>query len=196
MKRCNNLRDLNFFESYNKKKDKSLNKELILYGFSIVIVLGMIVYSIINIIVINKLNTETSSLKQQVETKKSNSKINEILEKEKDIGEFREKYEQLKQLDGFIDSQDIINESLLDSITVRVPENVFLNSMIFNTNLITLDGIAKDKRSISDFEHKLGEIEYFDDIFIPAISYEDDFYTFTINIKPKEVEVVGSQDTD
>ncbi len=196
MKRCNNLRDLNFFESYNKKKDKSLNKELILYGLSIVIVLGMVAYSIINIIVINKLNTETSSLEQQVETKKSNIKINEILEKEKDIGEFREKYEQLKQLDGFIDSQDIINESLLDSITVRVPENVFLNSMIFNTNLITLDGIAKDKRSISDFEHKLGEIEYFDDIFIPAISYEDDFYTFTINIKPKEVEVVGSQDTD
>lgn len=190
------MRDLNFFESYNKKKNKSLNKDIILYGISILFVLCMIIYSIINLFVINKLSTETSSLKQQVQTKKSNSKINEILEKETEIGEFREKFEQLKQLDDFIDSQDIINEYLLDSITVRVPETIFLNSMVFSTNLITLDGIAKDKKSISDLEHRLGEIEHFEDIFIPAISYENDHYTFTINIKPKEVEVVGSQDND
>lgn len=190
------MRDLNFFESYNIKKDKSLNKDLILYGLAIIVVLGMIIYSIINLVVINNLNAEASILKQQVEARKSNIKINEILEKEKEIGEFREKFEQLKQLDDFINSQDIINEYLLDSITVRVPENVFLNSMIFNTNLITLDGVAKDKKSISDFEHKLGEIDYFKEIFIPAISYENEHYTFTINIRPREVEIVGSQDND
>lgn len=190
------MRDLNFFESYNKKKDKNLNRDLILYGLAILAIFVMVFYSIINSVLINKLTTEASSLKQQVETKKSNSKINKILEKEKEINELGEKYEQLKKLNDFIDSQDIINEYLLDSITVRVPETIFLNSMVFSTNLITLDGIAKDKKSISDLEHRLGEIEHFEDIFIPAISYENDHYTFTINIKPKEVEVVGSQDND
>jgi Tfp pilus assembly protein PilN len=190
------VNDLNFFESYNKKRDKSLNKEFVLYGLAIIVVLGMIAYSIMNLLVINKLDKETSSLKLQVETKKSNSKINEIIEKEKEIEEFREKYQQLIQLENFIDSQDIVNEDLLSSITTRVPDSVFLNSMVFSSNLITLDGIAKDKKSISDFGYKLGELEYFEDVFIPAISYEYDYYTFTVNIKPKEVEIVGSQDND
>lgn len=190
------MKDLNFFESYKKKKNKSLNKDFIFYGLAMVVVLGLISYSIINLIKIKNLTTEASSLKLQVENRMSNSKINDILEKEKEIAEFKEKFEQLKQLDDFIDSQDIINTYLLNSITVRVPENVFLNSMVFNSNLITLDGIAKDKKSISDFEYKLGEIDNFEDVFIPAISYEDDYYTFTINIQPKEVEVVGSQGND
>lgn len=196
MKRCNNLSDLNFFESYNKKKDKNLNKDFILYGLAVLVVLGMIVYAFLNFIKINKLTDETALLKQQLEIKKSNSKINEILEKEKEIVEFKERFNQLKQLDDFINYQDIINENLLEAITTRVPEAVFLNSMIFNTNLISIEGTAKDKKSISDFEHKLGEIDYFDDIFIPAISFENDYYTFTINIKPKEVEEVGSQDSN
>lgn len=196
MKRCNNLSDLNFFESYNKKKDKNLNKDFILYGLAALVVLGMIVYAFLNFIKINRLTDETALLKQQLEIKKSNSKINEILEKEKEIVEFREKFNQLKQLDDFINYQDIINENLLDAITVRIPEAVFLNSMIFNTNLISIEGTAKDKESISDFEHKLGEIDHFDEIFIPAISFENDYYTFTINIKPKEVEEVGSQDSN
>ncbi|SCG83293.1 type IV pilus assembly protein PilN [Proteiniborus sp. DW1] len=190
------MEDLNFFDSYNKKKSIRPNKNLILYGLAILIILGMIIFSVFNLVVINKLNMEVIILKQQVETRKSNKKMNEILAKEKKIKELREKFEQLRQLDDFLDSQDIINEHLLDSITARVPENIFLNSMILNANLITLDGIAKDKKSISDFEHKLGEIKYFEDIFIPAISYEYGYYTFTINIKPKEVEIVGSQDSD
>ncbi|WIV11014.1 PilN domain-containing protein [Proteiniborus sp. MB09-C3] len=190
------MSDLNFFESYNKKKDKNLNKDFILYGLAALVVLGMIVYAFLNFIKINRLTDETALLKQQLEIKKSNSKINEILEKEKEIVEFREKFNQLKQLDDFINYQDIINENLLDAITVRIPEAVFLNSMIFNTNLISIEGTAKDKESISDFEHKLGEIDHFDEIFIPAISFENDYYTFTINIKPKEVEEVGSQDSN
>lgn len=196
MKRCNNLRDLNFFESYKKKKDKNLSKDFIIYGLAMIILLCLIVYNFMNLVEIKNLSMEVASLKQELVNRKSNRKISEILEKENEIGVLRDKFERLRQLDDFVGSQDIINEYLLNSITVRVPENIFLNSMVFSTNLITLDGIAKDKRSISDFEYKLGEIEYFEDIFIPAISYEYDYYTFIINIKPKEVEIVGSQDND
>lgn len=190
------MNDLNFFQSYNKNQDKKPNKDLILYGLAIIIVLSMISYSIINLAVINELSEEISFLKQQVEIKKSDDKITDILEKEKEINVLKERLEQLEQLDKFIKMQDIITEHLLDSITARVPENVFLNSMMFNLNLITLDGIAKDKKSISDFEYKLKEIECFEDIFIPAISHEDNYYTFTVNIKPKEVDIVGIKDNN
>lgn len=190
------MRDLNFFESYNKKKDKSLNKDIILYGLSILVILSMVIYAFINFIKVNKLATETSLLKQELDIKKSNNKINEVLEREKDIENYKVKFKHLKQLDDFINSQNIINGSLLEDITVRVPEIVFLNTMVFNTNLISIEGISKDKKSISDFEYRLAEIDYFDDIFIPAISFENDYYIFTINIIPKEVDVVGSQDNE
>lgn len=190
------MKDLNFFESYNKKQNIRLSKSFILYGLAIIIMLIMIVYSIVNLVVINKLSEEIFLLRQQVEIKKLNSKMTDILEKEKEIETLKEKFEQLEKLDEFINMQDFINEHLLESITARVPENVFLNSMMFNSRLITLEGIAKDKKSISDFEYKLREIEYFEDIFIPAISYEYDYYVFTVNINPKGAEIVGSKDND
>lgn len=190
------MKDLNFFESYHKKNEKNLNKDIILYGLVILIVIGMITYTFVNSLRINKLTAETASLKAQVEIKKSNKKINEILEKKKEIGELTEKFNRLRQLDDFIDSNDILNENLLDAIAVRVPENVFLNSLIFNSNLISIEGTAKEKKSISDFQYRLDEIEYFDDVFIPAISFEKDYYNFSVNIIPKEVGKDGNQDNN
>ncbi len=190
------MKDLNFFESYHKKNDRNLNKDIVLYGLAILFIMVMLIYTFLNFMKINKLNKEVSSLKQQVEIKKSNGKINEILEKEKEISELREKFNKFKKLDDSLNSNDLINEKLLDAITARVPETVFLNSMIFNPNLISLEGIAKDKKAISDFEHRLGEIDYFDDIFIPAISLDNDNYTFSINLKLKEVGVDGNQDNN
>ncbi|WP_352420010.1 PilN domain-containing protein [Proteiniborus sp.] len=190
------MSDLNFFESYHKKNDRNLNKDFIIYGLALLVIIGMVMYTFINFIKINKLTVEVTSLKQQVETKNSNEKIKAILKKEKEIDELTKTYNQLKKLDEFIDSQDIINEYLLDAITSRVPENVFLKSMIFNYNLISIEGTAKDKKSISDFQYRLAEIEYFNDVFIPAISFEKDYYNFSINIIPKGVEEDGSQDSN
>ncbi|TAH61439.1 MAG: hypothetical protein EWM50_06005, partial [Gottschalkiaceae bacterium] len=90
-------------------------------------------------------------------------------------------------------SNDLINEYLLDSITERVPETIFLNSIDLNTNTITIDGISKNKKSISDFEHELGEIESFEEVFIPSIFQQDNYFQFTLNVKLREGEVYGNQ---
>ncbi len=190
------MKDLNFFESYHKKNEKKLDKDIISYGLAIFFIMAMLIYTFFNFIKINRLNKEVSTLKQEVEIRKSNSKINEILEKEKEVSEFTDRFNKLKKLDDSINSTDLINEKLLDAITARVPETVFLNSMIFNPNLISIEGIAKDKKSISDFEYRLCEIDYFDDIFIPAISFDKDYYSFSINIIPREAMENGHQDNN
>lgn len=190
------MTDLNFFESYHKKKEKKSNKDFIQFMIAILFVIGIVVYTFLNIFTINKLTLETESLKQQIEIKRSNEKTNELQEKEKEIKEFEEKFKKLKQVDDFMDSNDIMNKHLLDEITTRVPETVFLNSISFNSNLVSIEGISRDKNSISNFEDGLSKIDEIEDVFILSVFYNNDCYNFNINIKLKEVGKDGGQDNN
>jgi len=188
------MNDLNFFEYYHEKKENILNKDTILYGVIILLVTGVLAYVSFNFIKINKLAAEAASLKQQVEAKKADKKIMEILQKEKEVNELDKQLMRLKTVDDYINSNDIINEYLIDAIATRVPETVFLNSMVLTSGFITIEGTAKDKTAIADFQRRLGEIEQFEKIFIPTISQQNEYYSFIINIQFQEVRENGDQD--
>lgn len=186
------MNDLNFFQSYNLKRERKFNKDYLFYGIMGLVIIGIMFYGLFNMMKIKKISKEVAILKQQLEISKSNPKIIEILEKEAKIEELTEKFKHLKSMDDYINSNDLINEYLLDSITERVPETIFLNSIDLNTNTITIDGISKNKKSISDFEHELGEIESFEEVFIPSIFQKDNYFQFTLNVKLREGEVYGN----
>ncbi|MGF7056987.1 PilN domain-containing protein [Brassicibacter mesophilus] len=188
------MNDMNFFQYYYEKKENCLNKDTILYGIIILLMIGIVGYVSFNFVKISRLTAEAAALKQQVEIKKADKKITEILQKEREINEFGEKLMRLKILDEYINSNDIINEYLLDAITMRVPETVFLNSMTLTSNSITIEGTSKDKIAISDFQHRLGELEQFETIFIPTILHQNNYYSFIMSIQLQEGRENGDQD--
>jgi type IV pilus assembly protein PilN len=187
------MKDLNFFEPYIEKKEFKIDKELIFYGTMVLIVLCMIFYGIINQIKIAKLNREVAKLKLEAEDESIEKRIEELKFQEEEIAGIKEKVEQLKIVDKYIEDRDIINEYLLQNITSRTPEEVFLKSMSLDTLSIQIEGISKDKYSIAEFEHSLKSTIGFEESFISNISFEDGYYNFSLNIKLKDEDDNGDE---
>lgn len=182
------MKDLNFFEIFNKKKTKRSNSDIIIYFSALILLICIFTYYIYNILKINNLTKEVGIFQEQLEIKKSDIRINQILEKEEELKLLQEQYEKINKMDIFLESNNIINEKLVPEISSRVPEDTFLSSIIINSNLISIEGIAKDKKSISDFQYRLSEIELFENVFVPSINQEGNHYNFNIYISPREVQ--------
>lgn len=186
------MKDLNFFSSYGKRREKSLSKDYILYGFAIISLIVMIGYSIFNYVGIKKLNAEVAILSKQVQEKKQNVAIKEIIEKEEEIDAFKESINKLKALDDYADSRDLINEYLLGEVENGLPSKIFLKSMVLSSRSIKIEGKSQDKESIAQFQHNLDKLEAFEQVFVPRISYDENHYSFSMDITFKEEEDNGT----
>jgi len=187
------MNDLNFFELYNGKNKNKIDKDLIFYAIVLILTICVLIYAVANVIKVKKLNSEIFYLIEQIEIKKTDSRINKILSKEEEIRVFDQEFKKLKAVDEHVTTMDVINEDLLNAINIRVPETSFLKSIYINGSSVTIEGVALNKKTISDFEYKLAEVKYFDEIFIPAIYNENEYYGFTVNVKLKDVKDYGEQ---
>lgn len=193
--RCN-MKDLNFFEPYIEKTEFKVDKKLVIFAISVFAFLSIGTYTIYNSVVIKQETRMVHSLKSTAENPMTLEKVGEIQGKELEVNEFRESVEKIRHLDETIAERDIIDESLLETITSRMPEDLFLTSLSVFNREIQIVGIAKDKWSIAELEKGLENLKDLEDIFISNISLQDDYYNFTINITLKDVYGNGEEVTE
>lgn len=187
------MRDLNFFEPYIEKSEFKLDNKFIVVGVCIFVFLALATHTIYNLMVIKEETRMVQSLKVTAENPTTLKKIDEIREKENEVNEFRDSVERIRYLDQIIVEKDIINENLLGTINYRIPEDLFFTSLSIFNHEIQIVGISKDKWSIAELGKGLEDLEGLEEIFISNISFQDDFYNFTINITLKDVEEYGTE---
>lgn len=187
------MRDLNFFEDYIDKSDFKIDKRLIYFTISAFVVLSFLTYTIFNYIVIRQETKIVASLQDIAEDPKTLAKVEEIQEKEIEVSEFRDSVEKIRKLDDIIESKDIISESLLDQIILKMPVDLFLTSIGINIDDIQLVGMAKDKWSIAEFGRGLEILDNVENIFISNIALQEDNYNFNINITLEDVNIDGEE---
>lgn len=187
------MRDLNFFEPYIEKSEFKLDNKFIVVGVCIFVFLALATHTIYNLMVIKEETRMVQSLKVTAENPTTLKKIDEIREKENEVNEFRDSVERIRYLDQIIAEKDIINENLLGTINYRIPEDLFFTSLSIFNHEIQIVGISKDKWSIAELGKGLEDLEGLEEIFISNISFQDDFYNFTINITLKDVEEYGTE---
>src|SRR5699024_3770690 len=123
-----------------------------------------------------------NNLKSVAENPELLSKIDKIQERKIEVSKFKDSVVKIRKLDQIIESKDIINELLLDSIISIMPEDLFLTSIGINNDDIQLVGIAGGKRSIAEFEKGLEMLENVEEIFVSNISLQEDYYNFNVSI--------------
>ena len=187
------MRDLNFFEPYIEKTEFKIDKKIMYFALGMFALLSFATYSIYNSIIIKQETIMVENLRTTAENPRSLEKVGEIEEKQIEVDEFREAVEKIRYLDESIAKRDIIDEALLDKITSRMPQYLFLTSLGIYNREIQIVGIAKDKLSIAELEKGLEDLEDAEEIFISNISLEEDFYNFTINITLKDVDGNGEE---
>lgn len=176
------MKDLNFFKGYIEKKQFKANKKLLYLSISIFTVLLFLTYSIYNYIIINQEAEIVNNLKTIAEDSELLERVGKIQKKEIQVNEFKDYIDKIRKLDEIIESKDIINESLLDTITLIMPESLFLTSIGINNNSMQLVGIAEEKWAIAEFGKGLEILDKVEEIFISNISLEENYYNFNINI--------------
>lgn len=187
------MRDLNFFEPYIGKTEFKIDKRIIFLTIGMFALLSLVTYTVYNSIIIKQETRIVESLKTTTENFRILEKVEEIQVKQIKVDEFREDVEKIRSLDETIAERDVINEDLLDEITSRMPEDLFLTSLSIYNREIQIVGISKDKLSIAELEKGLEDLEDAQEIFISNISLEEDFYNFTISINLKGVDGSGEK---
>lgn len=193
------MRDLNFFEPYIEKSEFKLDKKLVIGSICMFLFLSLSIYTGYNSILIRSESRMVQSLRATAEDPGRLKKLGEIQEKEEEVNEFRGSLEKIRYLDQSLDERDIVHEDLLETITTRMPEDLFLTSLSIFNNEIQIVGVAKDKWAIAKFEKALEDLEHMEDlqeIFISNISQEDDHYNFTINISLKDVDDYEDEESE
>ena len=196
------MKDLNFFESYIEKREINIDKQIIYYSIVTLLALFIVFYSIFNQIKIRQVSKDVAKLRSVVEDERINKKVNQISEKKKEVIEYNKSLDKIKLLDNTLEENDIIDDYLLESITSRMPDDVFFTSISIDIGNIQIIGISKDKWSIAELGKSLGAIEEFKEVFITNISSEEDNYDFTLNINLKDVnidekeEIVGEDENE
>ena len=185
------MKDLNFFELYVEKRQFNIDKQLIYYSIVTFLVVFLVFYSIFNQIKIRRISKDVAKLRSIVEDERINEKVDEISEKKKEVIEFRQSLDKIKLLDDTVEEDNLIDDYLLESITSRMPDDVFFTSISIYTDNIQIVGISKDKWSIAELGKSLESIEEFKEIFITNISSDEENYNFTFNINLKDVDIDG-----
>ncbi|MCK9216712.1 MAG: PilN domain-containing protein [Firmicutes bacterium] len=180
------MKDLNFFSGYSKKKEIKINKSYTMFGIISLFACILIFYSLYNFLIITKTKKILSAMKNEAEIIASNEKLKEVLRLEEKIESLEVENKKLKALDDYVNSKDIINEYLLLTIENSLPAKVFLKNMVINPGMIKIEGISEDRDSIAAFHYNIGKLDVFDKVFIPVLSDNEGYYTFTLDLMLKE----------
>ena len=125
------MRDFNFFEPYLENKKNSRYTKFTVYSLVSILVLGLIIYPLINIFKINSLGKEIAAMKVNLESNDTYERLNIVEEKIQQTKQIETELELLKNTDQILKDKDIVNDLLLKTIINRVPMDVFFSQSVF-----------------------------------------------------------------
>lgn len=195
------MKDFNFFEPYLDKREISGPNVLILYAVALVVVLGLIIYPLINVFKINSLKKSITTMKTSLESSNIYERLNIVEQKKETVSEMEEKFLLLRDADKIIESRDIVNDLLLNKITEKIPKEVFLKSLNLSAEQIQMQGAATSNLAVACLETNLKSDRDFRDIYISNISLNEGLYDFSINFaletaEEDDVEENGAEQKD
>lgn len=180
------MKDFNFFEPYLKSKQRLSKRVLMLHSISGIAVIILISIPIVNQFRINKLEKKAMSVSAIAYSEQTIEQKETIENRKKQIQELEEYYNFLESVRHEFTKIDIINDLFLQTITDRVPQDVFFENINIRGNSVTIIAIAQNSVSIAEFEENLRNLPYFENIFIPSISLKTVGYIFTVSFDVKD----------
>ncbi|QXM05997.1 PilN domain-containing protein [Crassaminicella indica] len=177
------MRDINFFSSYINEKKISRKKFLSTAIIFIVISLIICGLTFINIFKEKQLQNEIIAVQAELSNEEIDKKLDMIEDKKRKIEILTKHYEIVKKINTEINSIDLINSNLLETISACLPKEIFIKGMSMNTDSIQLQGIAKNRIAVAELEYNLKQTHMFYAVHVNILSNEfsnSDNYQFNI----------------
>lgn len=184
------MKDTNFFEPYIDKKEfnfKAGNLAIIITLS--VIIITMVLFPITNKIRTYQMNKEITNIDREINSETNKSQKINIENKRQEILELKEKDRLLQLIKNDFYEKDNVGEFLVYSITDSMVGEMFLKDLEITGDEITITGISKQKTDIAVFEKNLRKVVYFDQVFMPNMTLNEDYYEYSVDIKINNKEV-------
>jgi len=179
------MRDYNFFRPYLTKQNILSKKQVILYTSITIVTVALVVTPIVNALLIKRMEDKTTIVSSIVDSEAVQEEIKKINNRQQQIQELQDYHKTLESINIEVIKIDIINDMFLQTITDRVPDDIFFQTINISQGSIQITGVGKSNVSIAEFEQNLRELPYFENVFIPNISANTGGYTFTISFQIK-----------
>lgn len=177
------MKDYNFFEGYKikrVKKTKSNQLVTVLFLISLICYASIICY---NYLAMASMEVRMKVLDDEILVLKTSEDLMRVREKEERMIQLREVVINVEAAGDNINTNSLISENLLAVLADTMPSDVNLISMTIVGNDIHLAGTSLMKPAIAEYEYRLRQIDFVEDIFLVGIETDDvDAYTFTMNL--------------
>ena len=193
------MRDTNFFEPYIDKKEIDFKgKKMVLLVIASTLTVALILFPIVNKIRFYRMNKEITRIDAEINSSQNKIRKSQVEGKRQEIADLKEKDKTLELIADDFYKRDNVGDFLVLSITDAMTDGMFLKSIDITGDELMVSGIAKEKKDIARLERNFRRVVYFQDVFIPSITLNENYYEFGVNIKinNEEVNLKKKEQTD
>lgn len=181
------MNDLNFFEPYIIPKKQPNIKLFVVVGMVAFIMVFAIGYFFYINHRIKLLQQDTDRINQIISSAETQKKAKIIDQKKEELRSLESGNQQLKELQEYIEYEDIVDDVLMNHIVAELPKYVFFQDISIEGQQIEIQGTAENRLAIAQFEYNLRHTSYFNNVFVSAFMKDEGDYTFNATFNLKDV---------
>jgi Tfp pilus assembly protein PilN len=182
------MRDFNYFRPFipSKIKKSSTGEWIGLGVFLIAIVMIAIPWYLTA--ELRSLRNEVTELEADVSDPTLQEDIDRVMLLQTELEELTTESEQMTQAVNTLAENETVNQQLLKDLAQAKINDIVFEQLTVNNDVITIQGLSLSREDIANLEYNIRQFERYENIFVPSITYSDDYYQFSItfNIKGGE----------
>lgn len=174
------MRDFNFFQPFipSKIKKSSTGEWIGLGVFLLIIVIVAIPWYLTN--ELRPLRREVQELETNVNDPMLAEDINRVILLQSETEELTEEVDQMRHAIQSLSESETVTQQLLTDLAQAKIDEVIFEQINVNSGAITIQALAISREDIANLEYNLRQFERYENIFIPSITYSDNYYQFSI----------------
>ena len=191
------MRDFNFFNELMPKKKKKTSSSALMVLLIILLLgaLGGATYYYYT--ELDEVRNDVNALEDQLNDEGFIADYEEAVDLRNELQRAEEEREQIEVIHVRLDNSRVIDNLLINEISLAKPNTILLSTISFNQQSVNLEGSATDKDSLARFEHYLRNNDRFVGPFIPNIQrVEEDEYSFSLSFNVEVEEEVDANGED
>ncbi|NME83049.1 PilN domain-containing protein [Clostridium sp. SM-530-WT-3G] len=184
------MKDLNFFEPYQRNKKKNININTYVYavaalaGFIIVASFG---FNTIKLFILEK---QTQKINEKLNVTEIQSQLKEADNINSQINVLTNYNSALTDISKSVSERNNVSDEILNDLNNNAPSSIAFKNIDIDNNVIKIRGTASDWASVAQYVHNLGELPRMQDVTVNSIDQSGAVvgqYSFDMKCVLKEV---------
>lgn len=176
----------NFFEPYIVPPQKTNVERLIWIVFAIIFLFGLL---FVFIFMSGKINDEYRQVEDYQEILTSDKIKNDLIElqnTENNMHSLLDAYTKLKLSEGLHNGLNVYEKDLYREVITKVPDNVFVENIIYQARSLTIDGNGESIEAIALFSNQLSQMNRVESVVMGTLTQQTAGYSYDLVVNLNE----------